>query len=310
MAESDDVIRNVRPREALSQIVSAVPDTCRKNLIIVGSLAAGFHYEDQIIGIAVRTKEADCLLSPRVEAIDAGRAITEQLMTAGWRMKEDAEWGKPGNGMTPLEMLPAVRLYPPINKKWFIELLTVPASPSELVKKWVRLDTSYGHFGLRVFEYMPLTSFDPIMSDMGIAIARPEMMALANMLEHPMIRPDLMSGLIAGRKIKRSNKDLGRVLAISFLATRRDQDSLLEWSILWMTGLQARFPDSWREKASRAGSGIRQLLTRRHEPDLDEALHTCVNGLLASIPPTIEHIHIAGERLLVDAIEPLEKAVE
>ncbi len=52
------------------------------------------------------------------------------------------------------------------------------------------------------------------------------MMALANMLEHPKIKSDTMSGLLQGRTIKRSNKDLGRVLAIAYLSTGKDVDSL------------------------------------------------------------------------------------
>jgi hypothetical protein len=43
------------------------------------------------------------------------------------------------------------------------------------------------------------------------------------------------------------------------------------------------------------------------EPDLNQALHTCVNGLLATNPPTLKLLRIAAERLLQDAIVPLEK---
>jgi hypothetical protein len=310
MAEPEDVMRSVIPRNVLQEISNAIPEACKKNVTIIGSLAVGYCFEDQIVGIAIRTKDADCLLSPRVEAVNAGRAITEELIESGWHLKEDGEWGKPGNDTTPLGDLPVVRIFPPKSSEWFIELLAVPTSPAEFEKKWVRLETSRGHFGLPSFGYLSIAGYDPMITDMCIAIARPEMMALANMLEHPMIRPDLMSGLITGRKIKRSNKDLGRVLAISLLATKRNKDTLLGWPELWMTSLQAIFPDNWKEKARQVGSGIRQLLNELYEPDLDEALHTCENGLLASIPPTMEQLHIAGERLLVDAIEPLEKVVE
>lgn len=60
------------------------------------------------------------------------------------------------------------------------------------------------------------------------------MMALANMLEHPEIRPETMSILIAGRENKRSNKDLGRVLAIAHLASIRNEDALLKWLEKWL----------------------------------------------------------------------------
>ena len=95
---------------------------------------------------------------------------------------------------------------------------------------------------------------------MGISVARSEMMALANMLEYPDISPERMSGLIAGRSIKRSNKDLGRVLAIAYLSSMPDEDAMLEWPDFWHSGLQDKFPKNWHEKTTSAGSGIRQLL--------------------------------------------------
>lgn len=309
MTELADTMRTVRPRQALREIAEAIPRDCMDNLTIIGSLAAGFHFEDLITGMAIRTKDADGLISPRIEAVEAGRAITERLFQEGWRFRSDGEFGEPGTTVTADRDLPAVRLYPPDGSEWFIELLTVPESPEDLEKNWVRLITSGGHFGLPSFGYLAIAGYTPDTTELGIRIARPEMMALANMLEHPIIRPDLMSGLIAGRKIKRSNKDLGRVLAISLLASRRDEDALLGWPTLWQKGLQDILPQSWEDKCLQAGSGIREMLEIAHELDLDEAHHTCVNGLLASVPPTMEQLRIAGDRLLVDAIEPLEDTV-
>ena len=66
-----------------------------------------------------------------------------------------------------------------------------------------------------------------------------------------------------------------------------------------------RFPGDWIELAGRAGSGLRQLLAS--ELDLAEARHTCVYGLLSSDPPTIGQLRLSGQRLLKDAVEPLEK---
>ena len=66
--------------------------------------------------------------------------------------------------------------------------------------------------------------------------------------------------------------------------------------------MQNRFPEDWQALAKKTGSGISKLL--QSDSDLDEAYHTCRFGLLASQPPTIEQLRIAGERLLQDAIEP------
>lgn len=257
------------------------------------------------MGMAVRTKDADCLLSPRVEAIHSGVNIAERLLDAGWKFKATSSHPAPGTVGMATESLPAVRLYPPQDSEWFIELLTVPASSLARRLHWIRLKTKYGHFALPSFGFLSLNNLDPLPTDMKISIARPEMMALANLLEHPEIRPETMSGDFAGRTdIKRSNKDLGRVLAIARLALGRDEDVLLAWPPLWKKALQIRFRSEWRTLALRTGRGIRALLV--HEPDLEQALFTCNNSLLAARPPTLPQLKIVGQRLLQDAIEPLE----
>ncbi len=132
-------------------------------------------------------------------------------------------------------------------------------------------------------------------------------MALANLLHHPTIGSQTISGFIGERQIKRSNKDLGRVLALALLAERKNEDALLTWASLWAEALQTRFPARWRELALQAGDGLRQILGEKAEDDFDEALHTSAYGLLASLPLSAALIRTVGERLLADAIEPLEK---
>jgi len=305
MNNIDNVMKLVSPAKVLKQIAQAIPADCRENLTVIGSLAAGYHFFGEDANLMVRTKDADCLLSPRVRAIPAAISITERLFREKWQFRPDEKWGNPGDANTPDDQLPAVRLKPTANAEWFIELLAVPGSPSELAQKWVRVETSAGHFGLCSFGFLALASYKPITTPLGIAIARPELMALANLLEHPEIRPDTMSGIIAARQIKRSNKDLGRVLAIARLSIRRNEDALLEWPGLWREALEDRFPHNWKDFARRSGSGLRRLLGSPN--DLDEASHTCINGLLASNPPTTEQLGIVGQRLLRDAVEAIEE---
>ncbi|MDD2239637.1 MAG: hypothetical protein PHI93_03140 [Kiritimatiellae bacterium] len=302
---TENELKAISPAKVLGEIAEVVPAGCRDKLIIIGSLAVGYHYADQMNGMAVRTKDADCLLSPRVAAVDAGIQIAQDLMNAGWQFKPIAPHNQPGTESTPEDNLPAVRLTPPGKSEWFIELLTVPADSHQRNQRWVRLATSHGHFGLCSFGFLSLNDLEPIPTDLGIRIARPEMMALASLLEHPIIKSNLMSTGFAGRMdIKRSNKDLGRVLAIARLAIGRDEDALLKWPALWKDALQNRFPDEWRELASRAGNGLRALLAS--EQDLEQALYTCAYGLLVSRPPTLEQLRIAGQRLVQDVILPLE----
>lgn len=309
MADDEDALASVSPAGVLREIAEAVPPDCRELLIVIGSLAVGYHYFAEQAEMVVRTKDADCLLSPRGKAVDAGIEITNELISKGWSIRAGADWAKPGTATTPVDELPAVRLQPPGSSEWFIELLTVPDSPADEGRRWVRLRTERGDFGLCSFRFLSLADYKPNPTQLGVSIARPEMMALANLLEHPQIGTQIISAGFAGRpEIKRSNKDLGRVVAIATLALAADEDALLDWPAQWRDALQIRFPEDWRELAERVGSGLEDLL--HSETDLEQALHTCVYGLLTSRPPTLDQFGSAGDRLLADAAKPLANSAE
>ena len=78
------------------------------------------------------------------------------------------------------------------------------------------------------------------------------------------------------------------------------------WLGPWLDGLQACFPQDWRELAQEVGSGLRDLLVG--DAILEEVLHTCEVGLLRGRNVTLDHLRATGKRLLVDLIEPLEAA--
>ncbi|MBU8921212.1 MAG: hypothetical protein KOO63_05270 [Bacteroidales bacterium] len=307
MTDRVPALSGVSPAMVLREIAAAIPADCKGNMIIIGSLAVGFRYFGQAEKMVVRTKDADCLLSPNIEAVQAGVAITEQLLHAKWSLRSEGEWTVPGNENTPDDQLPMVRLHPPQKKDWFLELLTVPESAANRRKTWQRMQTKYGDFTICSFGYLSLTNFKPLETEFGIFIARPEMMALANLLEHPKIGPEAMSGGFGGRDdVKRSNKDLGRVVAIARLATGEDEDALLTWADSWLEAMKCRFVDDWRELAAGVGSGLRELLAS--PADFEEAYHTCVTGLLAEVPPSLEGLQIAAQRLLADVVRVVEEA--
>lgn len=293
---------NVSPSMILAKVAESVPHECLPNIIIIGSLAAGYHFFGEDKDLFVRTKDIDGLLRPRNRAVESGRAVAEKLLAGGWRPKEDGAHGKPGNKDTPDNRLPAVRLHPPDSTEWFIELLTEPEVGDSGDRHWLRLELSSGHFGLPSFAYLGLTTYKPAETPFGLSCARPEMMALANMLQHPSIGVEKMSGLIEGREIRRANKDLGRVLALAWLSgTGRVE----RWPSEWAEALKSRFPDTWKTLAARAGDGIRALIASPE--DLEQATFTCKNGLLAAKLISEEQMKIAAERLIQDAIEPLEE---
>jgi hypothetical protein len=303
----DDSVKLISSSAVLERVAMAIPADFRPNIIIIGSLAAGYYFFGDNPRLQVRTKDVDCLLSPRIAAIPAGQAVANRLFAENWQLRAEGDWGKPGSDTTPLNRLPVVRLHPPGSTEWFIELLTVPESEHDLDRRDIRLVTTRGHFSLCSFGFLSLAEYEPIRTRFGIAIARPETMAIANLLHHPEIGLETMSGLIGGRRIKRSNKDLGRVLALARLAESKEEDSLLEWPKLWTAALRSRFPTLWQSLVPHVGSGLRQLLRPENEADLEEARHTCEYGLLASQAPSLKLLQVTGQRLIQDAIEPLEQ---
>ena len=93
------------------------------------------------------------------------------------------------------------------------------------------------------------------------------------------------------------------MLTIARLAGR---ESVQEWPGPWAAALQSIHGKDWQQLARRAGDGVRALLAS--EGDLREALDLSRIGLLAGMPLTLAEFRVVGERLLVDAIEPLQAA--
>ena len=208
-----------------------------------------------------------------------------------------------------VEALPMVRLKPPGGhenpRQWFLELLSAPpryvaATPS---KKLQRVPTTIGDFAICSFDYLALAECEPLPTASGLRIARPEMMALANMLHHPVIG----AALIAGTDYKRSNKDLGRVLALAHLTIKRDlqhgTDELGQWPARMWSALQAKFGSEAGELATGAGAGIDALLAS--EADLAQGLAIANIGLLASMDLGLEAIRATGRRLQAEVLGPL-----
>lgn len=159
-----------------------------------------------------------------------------------------------------MENLPGLRLFPPdvdleAAGSWFLELLAVPDTTSMEADQPTRLLLREGHFGLPTPRALALTAFRPLpVDDLGIRYARPEMMVLSRMLEHPRIEDRLLSQPFVGRRIKRSTKDLGRVLATGTLANLPDYGP---WTRLWHEAMSVCFRGDWKNVAKRAGDGLR-----------------------------------------------------
>ncbi len=304
-------MKEIKPIEVIRKVAGALPSECGENIVIIGSLAAAYAYLGDDQNMIVRTKDIDCLLKPFKVAVEKGQLITKQLLDAGWQPGRNGPHQNAGTQNTPVDELPAIRLYPPDidpneENSWFVEFLTEPESSTNKGKIWTRIVIDEDHYGLPSFRFLAITAFKPNkIDDLGIYYAQPKMMALANLLEHPQIKPERISTAFAGRDIKRSNKDLGRVLAIGYLEQEKYNRDFREWGYEWGEALKQCFRDEWKSLAGNAGIGLSALLQR--DEDLDEAYHTCQYGLLTSFGITKEILKEVGARILGDAVGTLQK---
>ncbi len=209
------------PAPLFALIAKQVPEDLLKNILVVGSLAAAYHFRDQLAGSGINTKDADFVIYP-AGAIAACRAIAEQLLDLGWRRHKECY---PQSRPEPDDDLRAIRLYPPDVDFYFIELLGFPEVGQSKFKAWVPIELPGGWFGLPCCRYMGLTRFSVQTASEGLSYAAPSMMALANLLSHPEIGTATMSEPIGGRPLRRSAKDLGRVLGLAMLSNLEEVET-------------------------------------------------------------------------------------
>ncbi len=63
------------PDAVMAQIAAALPEDCRPNVIVIGSLAAGYHFFSGDGQRSIRTKDVDCMFSPFAKAVAAAGQV-------------------------------------------------------------------------------------------------------------------------------------------------------------------------------------------------------------------------------------------
>lgn len=283
------------PGPLFDTLATQIPEALLPHMLVVGSLAAAYHFRDALAQRGVNTKDADLVIQP-AGAVDECRRIAETLMTAGWRHHEKCF---PQRESEPLADLRAIRLYPPEVDFYFVELLGMPEPEQLELKRWTPVQLADGWYGLPTFRYMGLLHHGAQQTARGLGYAAPAMMALANLLSHARVGEETMSEPIGGRTLRRAAKDLGRVIGLAYLTP---PDELETWTTQWQSALRSQFPVEAEELARRVGDGLRELLD--DGPALDEAAHALDIGLLAGRQITVEQLEATGARVLRFVVEP------
>jgi hypothetical protein len=283
-------------------VAAHVPPDLQPNLFIIGSLAAAYHHRGSLRNAAVNTKDADIAIQP-AGSLDECAAITDRLLGDGWRPMRgvDPEHDCVASASRdPIAELRVVRLYPPTSDSYFIELLAMPPRTQRELRADIPFRTDAGWFRLPSFRFLSLAAVDKQRAHNGLEYAHPAMMALANLVSHEEIGSKRISQAIAGRRILRAAKDLGRVLALGWHA---GIDEIERWPHAWERALRSQFPDEARDLALRASLGLDALLA--NDAAFEDALHAVNIGLLAGLGVTSAGLRDVARRVRVLALEPL-----
>lgn len=265
----------------LRQVADRVPTHLHGNVVVIGSIATAWVFRDVSGTHAVATKDIDLLLRPALDAVITAEALGQELLDEGWR-PQYPNGIQPGGPDTPDARLPALRLSPPdVAEAWFVELLAEPAQDQTSRKHWTRFRTRLGHFGLPSFRYMPVAISHAENTEFGLRVARPSSMALAHLLEHA--EPDRTPIASLPGTPPRFVKDVGRAIALWWLA--REQSSVAgdRWTAQWHECLASLYPGLDGAMKNAAATGLRSI-----EGDLPQAHAIARAGVLAPHGTTLQ----------------------
>lgn len=280
----------------LGRVAERVPPDLRANVVVIGSIATAWAFRDVSGTHAVATKDIDVLLRPAIDAVTTAQALGQVLLDGGWQPRYP-NGIRPGTEQTPDDQLPALRLSPPGDADtWFIELLAEPAEDQAARKHWQRFRTGWGDFGLPSFRYLRVVVHDSMNTEFGLRMARPANMALAHLLEHADPDRTPISGLPGNPP--RFVKDVGRAIALWWLAREQSPLAGEYWLTGWRQTLKALYPDREAELKEAARAGLINVTDY-----LREAHAIALNGVLAPHGTTLD----AFRRTHVSLLELIDR---
>ncbi|HET9034216.1 MAG TPA: hypothetical protein VFN25_15090 [Dokdonella sp.] len=265
----------------LRQVAEQIPQALRPNVVVIGSIAAAWFFRDVSGTHSVATKDIDILLRPAIEAVATAQTLGQKLLKEGWKPQYPFGMAA-GAAATPVDDLPALRLSPPdVEAGWFVELLAEPPADQATRKHWRRLNTEAGDFGLPSFRYMPVAVHAAEDTQFGLRVARPSCMALAHLLEHA--DPDRTPISSLHGLPPRFTKDVGRAIALWWLAGQQSVTAGQVWRQSWDETLTALYPGHTGEMLAAARAGLTAVADY-----LRESHQIALNGVLAPHGTTLD----------------------
>lgn len=293
----------------MAQIGAALPEGCRPHVIIVGSLAAGYHFFSGAGQRSTRTKDVDCMFSPHAKAVAAAGTVTELLLGAKWQQHKEGEWAEPGNAETPDDKLPMIRLKPPGpegGSDWFLELLGVPDTNSQQDKTFHRVQTSLGTLRRLQLQLPRAGRVEAHRDEVRPARGSTRNDGAGQVAPSPASPrgPHQGHGDQALQQGSLSRRRVGMVDC----RTRPAQRHQRARGMAQPDGRRAAPILSGSRTATRAfaGAGLRELMSI--EGDRGEALSICNKGLLASMEVGRDAFPATGRRVIQQGVEPLADA--
>jgi len=258
----------------LQRVADQIPTALRPNVVVIGSIATAWAFRDVSGTDTVATKDIDVLLRPAIDALGTAEVLGQQLLDSGW-IPRYPNGIQPGSTTTPDEQLPALRLSPPGDENgWFLELLAEPQPDQSHRKHWQRFTTGLGAFGLPSFRYMRVAAYDAEETSHGLRVARPANMALAHLLEHS--DPDRTPISNLPGNPPRFAKDVGRAVALWWLANQQAPDAPEGWLAAWQKTLEALYPRQTSAIAAASRNGLMAIADY-----LPESHGIAINSVLA-----------------------------
>jgi len=290
------------PLRVLKLLEKEIPARVRGHIVMVGSLAAAYHHKERLGRQGIATKDADFLVHP-AGGKNVARELARTLLAGGWSrsVRQGKECFPMPRGTSP-DKCRAIRLLPPKRSEFYLEILGLPKRDQRERLVWQALDLDDGRYALPCFRFMGLAVEGARETPEGFKRASAAMMGLSHLLSHPEIGIQRIRDEEGVQRETRSAKDLGRALALWFLADERERDS---WLHEWIRGLRRRFPKTWRKVAGLAGKGLRALVGDRAA--LQEAYELNRVGLMNRMEMTPGNLAILAEELLQGPIAGLQR---